>query len=61
MFLGAPPAGPDRILDFSRAVTGNLYFVPSVPLLEQLADSAASEPEVAVSSLGIGSLRGEGQ
>ena len=30
MFIGRPPGNYDRLLDFSRAVTGNLFFVPSV-------------------------------
>ena len=30
MFVGRPPGNYDRLLDFSRAVTGNLFFVPSV-------------------------------
>src|SRR6201997_4436767 len=29
MFIGRPPGNYDRILDFSRAVTGNLFFVPT--------------------------------
>src|SRR5580700_9373097 len=29
MFIGRPPGNYDRLLDFSRAVTGNLFFVPS--------------------------------
>ncbi|WP_139815885.1 Dyp-type peroxidase domain-containing protein [Serratia proteamaculans] len=28
----------DRLLDFSRAVTGSLFFAPSATLLEELAD-----------------------
>ena len=28
MFIGRPPGNYDRLLDFSRAVTGNLFFVP---------------------------------
>ena len=28
MFIGDPPGNYDRILDFSTAVTGNLFFVP---------------------------------
>ena len=32
MFVGRPPGNYDRLLDFSRAVTGSLFFVPSVPL-----------------------------
>jgi putative iron-dependent peroxidase len=38
MFVGLPPGNYDRLLDFSRAVTGGLFFVPSQPLLEALAD-----------------------
>ncbi|MBV9971350.1 MAG: Dyp-type peroxidase [Xanthobacteraceae bacterium] len=37
MFLGDPPGNTDRILDFSTAITGCLFFVPSAELLEQLA------------------------
>jgi porphyrinogen peroxidase len=36
MFVGRPPGNYDRLLDFSRAVTGNLFFVPSLTLLESL-------------------------
>jgi putative iron-dependent peroxidase len=47
MFVGRPEGNYDRLLDFSTAVTGCLFFVPAVPLLENLgaADPAASEPE----------------
>jgi putative iron-dependent peroxidase len=38
MFIGRPPGNYDRILDFSRAVTGNLFFVPSATFLEAVAD-----------------------
>jgi putative iron-dependent peroxidase len=38
MFVGRPPGNYDRLLDFSRAATGGLFFVPSAPLLEALAD-----------------------
>ncbi|MFM9373433.1 Dyp-type peroxidase [Streptomyces sp. Da 82-17] len=34
MFIGDPPGTTDRILDFSTAVTGGLFFVPSAELLE---------------------------
>ena len=34
MFLGDPPGNYDRILDFSRAVTGTLFFVPTADFLE---------------------------
>lgn len=36
MFLGDPPGVTDRILDFSTAVTGSLFFVPSADLLDDL-------------------------
>lgn len=36
MFLGEPEGNYDRILDFSTAVTGSLYFVPSSEFLEEL-------------------------
>lgn len=35
MFVGKPPGNYDKLLDFSRAVTGNLFFVPSVTFLEK--------------------------
>jgi len=41
MFVGRPPGNYDRLLDVSRAVTGSLFFVPSAPLLESLADDPA--------------------
>ncbi|MDI3421218.1 Dyp-type peroxidase [Streptomyces luteolus] len=51
MFIGDPPGTTDRILDFSTAVTGGLFFVPSAELLEDFpappsssASASASEP-----------------
>ncbi len=46
MFVGRPTGNYDRLLDFSRAVTGNLFFVPSATFLE----SAADEPAAVVTS-----------
>jgi putative iron-dependent peroxidase len=34
MFVGKPPGNHDRILDFSTAVTGSLFFVPSADFLD---------------------------
>jgi putative iron-dependent peroxidase len=34
MFLGKPKGNYDRILDFSTAVTGCLFFVPPADLLD---------------------------
>jgi porphyrinogen peroxidase len=77
MFIGRPPGNYDRLLDFSRAVTGTLFFVPSLSLLESLADEQpGAVPAVPVpapggpvpaahpggdGSLDIGSLRGVSQ
>ena len=36
MFVGKPPGNYDRLLDFSRAVTGNLFFAPSATFLENV-------------------------
>ncbi|MEU9854774.1 Dyp-type peroxidase [Streptomyces sp. NPDC047974] len=56
MFLGDPPGNTDRILDFSTAVTGGLFFVPSADLLDDLpapdtalgaARESAAEPAAA--------------
>jgi porphyrinogen peroxidase len=38
MFVGRPPGDYDRLLDFSRAVTGNLFFVPSLTFLEAVGE-----------------------
>ena len=34
MFIGDPPGNHDRILDFSTAVTGSLFFVPTAEFLD---------------------------
>lgn len=34
MFMGDPPGNYDRILDFSKAVTGTQFFVPTTTFLE---------------------------
>jgi putative iron-dependent peroxidase len=36
MFLGKPAGNHDRILDFSRAVTGGLFFVPALDFFDDL-------------------------
>jgi porphyrinogen peroxidase len=75
MFLGRPPGVTDRILDFSTAITGGLFFAPSADFLDDLPDApsavatdsaAATDSAVAVAaaitdpgSLDIGSLKGE--
>jgi putative iron-dependent peroxidase len=36
MFVGRPPGNYDRLLDFSKAVTGSLFFVPSATFLDNV-------------------------
>jgi porphyrinogen peroxidase len=36
MFVGKPAGNYDRLLDFSKAVTGNLFFVPSATFLDNV-------------------------
>jgi putative iron-dependent peroxidase len=36
MFVGRPPGNYDRLLDFSKAVTGTLFFVPSATFLDSV-------------------------
>ena len=43
MFIGRPPGNYDRILDFSRAITGNLFFAPSVTFLEALGEDRPAQ------------------
>ena len=43
MFVGNPPGNYDRLLDFSHAVTGGLFFVPSATFLDNIStDGPAS-------------------
>src|SRR6202030_1865533 len=46
MFVGNPQGNYDRLLDFSRAVTGGLFFVPSATFLDNIATGEAA-PSVA--------------
>ena len=52
MFLGDPPGNTDRILEFSTAVTGTLFFVPPLDLLDDPPDPERD------GSLHVGSLKG---
>jgi len=63
MFIGDPPGNHDRILDFSTAVTGCLFFVPTADFLDDPtipAATATNEASLVDGSLGIGSLRRSG-
>ena len=75
MFIGRPPGNYDRLLDFSRPLTGCLFFAPSATFLDSVGEdpgpSGASSTESAASeltessdpknngSLNIGSLKGD--
>ncbi|HEU5265664.1 MAG TPA: Dyp-type peroxidase, partial [Jatrophihabitans sp.] len=60
MFLGRDGADHDRILDFSTAVTGSLFFAPSADFLEdQPPAPGRAVARNALHSLGIGDLRRE--
>jgi len=72
MFIGRPPGNYDRLLDVSCAITGTLFFVPPLTLLEAVTSqvvtpTVAAETSIESSppgeaandgSLGIGSLKG---
>ncbi|MGW3076341.1 Dyp-type peroxidase [Kitasatospora sp. NPDC001132] len=70
MFVGNPPGTTDRLLDFSTAVTGGLFFVPTADFLDSpppappaepagapAPDAPAPAPSSGDGSLGIGSLK----
>jgi len=72
MFIGRPPGNYDRLLDFSTALTGCLFFVPTASFLDAVGEDAgnAASTDTAASksaeangakdgSLHIGSLKGE--
>jgi putative iron-dependent peroxidase len=73
MFVGRPPGNYDRLLDFSRAITGNLFFAPSLTFLDGVTPDHPAAPASPAGpsgespqpvsppvdgSLGIGSLKG---
>lgn len=71
MFIGDPPGLHDRLLDFSTAQTGSVFFAPSSAFLEAMDDDPApsgpadpasavvpaTPPSTADGSLGLGSLQ----
>lgn len=71
MFLGDPPGNTDRILDFSTALTGGLFFTPTADFLDDppplpglaaaLTTAEPVEPAGVDGSLNIGSLKGISQ
>jgi putative iron-dependent peroxidase len=72
MFIGDPPGNTDRILDFSTAATGTMFFTPTADFLDDpppLPGAAAEADELTAAppapsyagSLSIGSLKGQTQ
>jgi len=77
MFIGRPPGNYDRLLDFSTAASGTLFFVPTGTFLDNVtvgpaaSDPVSSDPAADQSaqpaspvrdgSLRIGSLKGNPQ
>ncbi|MBX7432308.1 Dyp-type peroxidase [Mycobacterium sp. Y57] len=76
MFIGDPPGNTDRILDFSTATTGTMFFVPTIDFLDDPpprpilvaepdedpeSSESPSSPTVYEGSLAIGSLKGQPQ
>jgi putative iron-dependent peroxidase len=45
MFIGKPEGNYDRILDYSRAATGALFFVPSTDFLDDPPGPGATTAE----------------
>ena len=69
MFIGDPPGNTDRILDFSTAVTGTMFFTPIVDFLDDHRSAETGlrrdrrqlprhQPPPSDGSLAIGSLKG---
>ncbi|KWX68128.1 Dyp-type peroxidase [Mycobacterium sp. NAZ190054] len=69
MFIGDPPGNTDRVLDFSTAVTGSMFFTPILDFLNNppplpasasyAVESAGAVPLGYPGSLAIGSLKGQ--
>ncbi len=72
MFIGSPEGNYDRLLDFSTAKTGSLFFVPTLDMLDDFSSgepASATDTDInendndnennppADNSLGIGSLK----
>jgi porphyrinogen peroxidase len=60
MFIGRPPGNYDRILDFSTAVTGSLFFVPTATFLDSVSPdqpapaASAGAQKLAMASAPVG-------
>jgi porphyrinogen peroxidase len=49
MFIGRPPGNYDRILDFSTAVTGCLFFIPTSTFLDNVSPDQPASAESSAS------------
>lgn len=56
MFVGNPPGNYDHLLDFSRAVTGGLFFVPTATFLDAVTPENTGTPAVCSSTEGFETL-----
>jgi putative iron-dependent peroxidase len=54
MFIGRPPGNTDRILDFSTAVTGSLFFAPAADFLENPPDPPSAAAAVGDTASAVG-------
>jgi putative iron-dependent peroxidase len=50
MFIGSPPGNYDRVLDFSTAITGSLFFAPDADFLDE---PPAADPPAALASTAV--------
>jgi putative iron-dependent peroxidase len=46
MFVGRPPGNYDRLLDFSKAATGSLFFAPASTFLDNISGNAPNSTSV---------------
>jgi porphyrinogen peroxidase len=60
MFIGKPPGTYDRILDFSTAVTGNLFFAPTAAFLDDPPSPRVAAAETDAPSDDGGDTSGDG-
>jgi len=60
MFIGRPPGNYDRILDFSTAVTGSLFFIPTATFLDGVSpDQPAQDASSGAEKLATASMPAE--
>jgi putative iron-dependent peroxidase len=45
MFIGRPPGNYDRLLDFSTAISGSLFFIPTSTFLDNVSPDQPARAE----------------